>query len=103
VQCRPGPQGALPLHPLVPPVLKLLTWNISAIVVSGNAAEIKERRGDGDSITAEDAVNHSRGGGSYKDVLQVRAEGEAKQGRYHGVGLKDDSIYLQLLAGEFVV
>ncbi|MFV1185715.1 hypothetical protein, partial [Klebsiella pneumoniae] len=59
-------------------------------------------RGDGDSITAEDAVNHSRGGGSYKDVLQVRAEGEAKQGRYHEMGFNDDTAYVQLLAGEFV-
>ena len=42
VQYRPGPQGALPLLPLVPPVLKLLKWNISAIVVSGNAVEHPE-------------------------------------------------------------
>ena len=75
---------------------------IPAIVVSGNAVEIKARTGDGDSITDEDAVNHSRGGGSHNSVLQVRAEGEAKHSCYHGVGFKDDSIYLQLLAGEFV-
>ena len=70
--------------------------------MSGNAVDIKARGGDGDSITDEDAVNHSRGGGSYKDVLQVRAEGEAKQGCYHGKGFNDDTVYLQLLAGEFV-
>lgn len=30
-------------------------------------------RGDGDSITAEDAVNHSRGGGSHNGVLQGKS------------------------------
>ena len=70
--------------------------------MSGNAVEIKAPRGDGDSITDEDAVNHSRGGGSHNSVLQVRAEGEAKQGCYHGKGFNNDSVYLQLLAGEFV-
>ena len=70
--------------------------------MSGNAVDIKARGGDGDSITDEDAVHRSRGGGSHNSVLQVRAEGEAKHGCYHGVGFKDDSIYLQLLAGEFV-
>ena len=33
---------------------------------------------------------------------KVRAEGEAKQGRYHEMGFNDDTAYVQLLAGEFV-
>ena len=33
---------------------------------------------------------------------RVRAEGEAKQGCYHGKGFNNDTVYLQLLAGEFV-
>ena len=70
--------------------------------MSGNAVEIKARRGDGDSITDEDAVHRSMGGGSHNSVLQVRAEGEAKQGCYHGKGFNNDTVYLQLLAGEFV-
>ena len=70
--------------------------------MSGNAVEIKAPRGDGDSITAEDAVNHSRGGGSHNGVLQVGAEGEARQSHYHDKGFNNDNIYLQLLAGEFV-
>ena len=70
--------------------------------MSGSTVEIKARRGDGDSITAEDAVNHSRGGCSHNAVLQVGAEGKAKQSRYHGKRFNDDTIYLQLLAGEFL-
>ncbi|POI20215.1 hypothetical protein CIB84_016038, partial [Bambusicola thoracicus] len=39
-------------------------------VVSGNAVEIKAPIGDGDSIRAEDAVNHSRAGRRHSSVLQ---------------------------------
>ncbi|POI20645.1 hypothetical protein CIB84_015608 [Bambusicola thoracicus] len=82
--------GAVPIGP---------AGNISALVVSANAVEIRAPRGDGDSITAEDAVNHSRAGGIHNGVLQVRAEAETKQDRYHEKGFNDDTMYLQLLAG----
>ncbi|KFP03203.1 hypothetical protein N300_06778, partial [Calypte anna] len=37
----------------------------SAIVVAGNAGEVKTTRADGHSIRAEDAANSSRGGGAH--------------------------------------
>ncbi|KFV03256.1 hypothetical protein N340_00862, partial [Tauraco erythrolophus] len=37
----------------------------SATVESGNAREVTAARGDGHSITAEDAANSSRGGGAH--------------------------------------
>ncbi|KFO08868.1 hypothetical protein N312_13029, partial [Balearica regulorum gibbericeps] len=36
-----------------------------AIVASGNAREVTAPRGDGHSITAEDAANSSGGGGAH--------------------------------------
>ncbi|KGL75444.1 hypothetical protein N309_09749, partial [Tinamus guttatus] len=37
----------------------------SAIEAAGNAGEVTAVRVDGDSLTAEDAANSSRGGGSH--------------------------------------
>ncbi|KFV48024.1 hypothetical protein N328_11916, partial [Gavia stellata] len=37
----------------------------SATVVAGDAGEVSAPRVDGDSVTAEDAANSSRGGGSH--------------------------------------
>ena len=45
----------------------------SATVAVGNAGEVKAARGDGHSLTAEDAANSSRGGGSHNGVLQGKS------------------------------
>ncbi|KFQ81622.1 hypothetical protein N335_09121, partial [Phaethon lepturus] len=62
----------------------------SAIVAAGNAREVRAPRGDGHSITAEDAANGSGGGGSHNGVLREGAEDGAGQGHHHGRGLNDN-------------
>ncbi|KFQ75619.1 hypothetical protein N335_03708, partial [Phaethon lepturus] len=62
----------------------------------GNAREVTAPRGDGDAITAEDAANSSRGGGSHNGVLWVGAKDGAGQGHHHGGGLNDNGGVLAL-------
>jgi len=64
--------------------------------VAGNAREVTAPRADGHSITAEDAVNSSRGGGDHNSVLCVGAEDGARQGHHHGEGLDDNGGVLAL-------
>ncbi|KFM03737.1 hypothetical protein AS27_11560, partial [Aptenodytes forsteri] len=68
----------------------------SAIVVAGNAREVTAPRGDGHSITAEDAAHSSGGGGAHNGVLWEGAEDGAGQGHHHGRGLDGDSGVLAL-------
>ena len=53
-------------------------------------------RGDGHSLTAEDAANSSGGGGSDGGVLWEGAEDGSGQGHHHGRGLNDDGGVLAL-------
>ena len=62
----------------------------SATVAVGNAGEVKAARGDGHSLTAEDAANSSGGGGSHNCVLWEGAEDGSGQGHHHGRGLDED-------------
>ena len=59
----------------------------SATVAVGNAREVKASRGDGHSLTAEDAANSSGDGGS---DLWEGAEDGSGQGHHHGRGLDDN-------------
>ena len=68
----------------------------SATVAAGNAREVTAPRGDGHSITAEDAANSSGGGGAHNGVLREGAEDGAGQGHHHRRGLDDDSGVLAL-------
>ncbi|EOB02270.1 hypothetical protein Anapl_09356, partial [Anas platyrhynchos] len=68
----------------------------AATVAAGNTGEVKGPRVDGDSITAEDAANGSRGGGSHNGVLREGAEDGAGQGHHHRRGLNDDGGVLAL-------
>ena len=68
----------------------------SATVAVGNAGEVKAARGDGHSLTAEDAANSSGGGGSHNCVLREGAEDGSGQGHHHGRGLDDDGGVLAL-------
>ena len=68
----------------------------SATVAVGNAGEVKAARGDGHSLTAEDAANSSGGGGSDGGVLWEGAEDGSGQGHHHGRGLNDDGGVLAL-------
>ncbi|KFW68560.1 hypothetical protein AS28_07263, partial [Pygoscelis adeliae] len=58
--------------------------------------EVTAPRGDGHSVTAEDAANSSRGGGAHNSVLREGAEDGARQGHHHGRGLDDDGGVLAL-------
>ena len=68
----------------------------SATVAAGNATKVTAPRGDGHSITAEDAANSSGGGGAHNGVLREGAEDGARQGHHHGRGLDDDGGVLAL-------
>ena len=68
----------------------------SATVAVGNAGEVKAARGDGHSLTAEDAANSSGGGGSHNCVLREGAEDGSGQSHHHGRGLNDDGGVLAL-------
>ena len=68
----------------------------SATVAAGNAREVTAPRGDGHSVTAEDAANSSGGGGAHNGVLWEGAEDGARQGHHHGRGLDDDGGVLAL-------
>ncbi|KFW04978.1 hypothetical protein N326_12662, partial [Eurypyga helias] len=68
----------------------------SATVVAGNAGEVTAPRGDGLSITAEDAANSSGGGGAQGGVLWEGAEDGPMQGHHHRGGLDDDGGVLAL-------
>ena len=68
----------------------------SATVAVGNAGEVKAPRGDGHTLTAEDAANSSGGGGSDGGVLREGAEDGSGQGHHHGRGLNDDGGVLAL-------
>ncbi|KAL2295187.1 hypothetical protein Nmel_018344, partial [Mimus melanotis] len=59
----------------------------AATIAAGDAGEVKAPRVDGHSITAEDAANSSRGGGSHHGVLWEGAEDGARQGHHHSRGL----------------
>ncbi|KFV39896.1 hypothetical protein N328_01873, partial [Gavia stellata] len=63
---------------------------------AGNAGEVTAASGDGHSITAEDAANSSRGGGSHNGVLWERAEDGSRQGHCHRGGLDDNGGVLAL-------
>jgi len=71
---------------LSPVVLARGTFS-AATVAAGNAGEVKAPGGDGHSITAEDAANSRRGGGSHSSVLQEGAEDGSGQCHHHGQGL----------------
>ena len=68
----------------------------AAAVAAGDTGEVTAPRGDGDSVTAEDAANGSGGGGAHNGVLREGAEDGARQGHHHGRGLDDDSGVLAL-------
>ncbi|POI20240.1 hypothetical protein CIB84_016013, partial [Bambusicola thoracicus] len=68
----------------------------SATVAVGNAGEVKATRGDGHTLTAEDAANGSGGGGSNSGVLWEGAEDGSGQGHHHGRGLDDNGGVLAL-------
>ena len=68
----------------------------SATVAVGNAGEVKAARGDGHSLTAEDAANSSGGGGSDGGVLWEGAEDGSGQGHHHRRGLNDNGGVLAL-------
>ena len=68
----------------------------AATVAAGNTGEVTAARVDGDSVTAEDAANGSRGGGSHSSVLWEGAEDGAGQGHHHGRRLNDNSGVLAL-------
>ena len=68
----------------------------SATVAAGNAGEVKAARGDGHSLTAEDAANSSGGGGSDGGVLWEGAEDGSGQGHHHRRGLNDNGGVLAL-------
>jgi len=55
----------------------------AATVLAGDAGEVTALRVDGDSVTAEEAANSSRGGGSHSSVLQEGAENRSGQGHHH--------------------
>ncbi|KFV40498.1 hypothetical protein N328_12184, partial [Gavia stellata] len=60
------------------------------------ASEVTAARGDGHSITAEDAANSSGGGGCYNVVLWEGAEDGSGQVHHHRRGLDDNSGVLAL-------
>ena len=68
----------------------------AATVAAGDTGEVTAPRGDGHSITAEDAANSSGGGGPHNGVLWEGAEDGAGQGHHHGGGLDDDGGVLAL-------
>ncbi|KFQ90448.1 hypothetical protein Y956_08980, partial [Nipponia nippon] len=68
----------------------------SATVAAGNAREVTAPRGDGHSITAEDAASSSSGGGSHNGVLWEGAEDGSGQGHHHSRRLNDDGGVLAL-------
>ncbi|KFQ29243.1 hypothetical protein N332_06562, partial [Mesitornis unicolor] len=61
-----------------------------------NARQVTAPRGDGHSITAEDAANSSGGGGAHNGVLWEGAEDGSGQGHHHSRGLNDDGGALAL-------
>ncbi|RLV62594.1 hypothetical protein DV515_00019146, partial [Chloebia gouldiae] len=63
----------------------------SAIVAPGSARRVTAPRADGRSVTAEDAANSSRGGGSQHGVVWEGAEDGSEQGHQHGGWLSDDN------------
>ncbi|KFP10028.1 hypothetical protein Z169_04053, partial [Egretta garzetta] len=68
----------------------------AATGVAGDAGEVTAARGDGHSITAEDAANSSRGGGAHHGVLREGAEDGPRQGHHHSRGLNDNGGVLAL-------
>lgn len=56
----------------------------SAVVAATKAREVKAPRGDGHSLSTQDAANSSRGGGSHSGVLGEGAEDGSGQGHHHG-------------------
>ena len=70
--------------------MALAGWAPSATVAAAEARQVKAARGDGHSLTAEDAANSSRGGGSDNSVLREGAEDGSGQGHHHRRGLNDD-------------
>lgn len=69
---------------------------LSAIVVVGNARKVTAPKGDGDSVTAEDASISSGDGGSHNGVLWVRTEDGARQSHGQRRALDDDNGVLSL-------
>ncbi|KFZ66373.1 hypothetical protein N321_14226, partial [Antrostomus carolinensis] len=68
----------------------------SAAVAVGDTGEVTAPGVDGDSVTAEDAANGSRGGGAHNGGLWEGAEDGSRQGHHHGGGLNNDSGVLAL-------
>ena len=68
----------------------------AAAVAAGDTGEVTAPRGDGDSVTAEDAANGSGGGGAHNGVLREGAEDGAGKNHHHGRGLDDDGGVLAL-------
>lgn len=78
------------------PSLSLAGRAPSATVAAGNTGKVAAPRVDGDSVTAEDAANSSRGGGSHNSVLWEGGENGARENHHHSRGLENNSRRLAL-------